>query len=792
MKKLFFWATMLATLSFYAQQQVKLSGRVTDQSIPLSEVSVFAKGTTKGTYTNSEGFYEIMLPKGNYTMVFSFGNRIESKINLYNDLELDMDFSKAAESLEEVLVQSVRVSADSPITHTNMTKEEIRERNLGQDIPILLNFMPNVVSTSDAGNGVGYTGIRVRGSDASRVNVTLNGIPYNDQESQGTFWVNLPDFASSTENLQLQRGVGTSTNGSGAFGASLNILTDGVSEEAYGEVGNSFGSFNTRRHNVKFSTGLLNDRIEISGRLSKINSDGYIDRAFSDFTSYFLQAAYKDETTLIKAITFGGHNITYQSWFGVDRETLNTNRTFNPAGQFVDQFGNTRFYDNEVDNYMQDHYQLHWNQKLDRNWTSNVGLNYTYGRGYFEQYRQNANMEFHGITPVVIGGETINQTDLIRRRWLDNDYYVINTNLNYLDNEWDITMGAFYSYYTNDHFGEVIWSRFASTNEIRDRYYDGNGTKQEATFFAKATHRLNNQWSVYGDLQGRFVNYKTTGITSSLENLLVDQDFSFLNPKAGATYQASKENQLYVSYGRANREPRRTDFEEGITKAEQLDDYELGWRYDSPSVKVSTNVFYMDYKDQMVLTGQLDDVGAPIRETSGESYRLGLEVEADIKFSRMFSTRPNLSLSRNKNRNFSAELNGELVNLGTTNISFSPDVVAANMLMFHPTEQFQLGLLSKYVGSQFMGNIDSPTSKLDSFFTNDLNIVYEIKNVGFFKSILLNALVNNIFDVRFESNGYFFMFDDTWSEPGVTTTIEGAGFYPQAGINFLVGATFLF
>ncbi len=782
---------MLFSLTFYAQQ-VKLSGRVTDQSIQLRDVSVFAKGTNKGTLTNEEGYFELILQKGTYRIVFSFGNRIEREIALFEDTELNIDFSEAAESLEEVLVQSVRVNADSPITHTNMTKEEIRERNLGQDIPILLNFMPNVVSTSDAGNGVGYTGIRVRGSDATRVNVTLNGIPYNDQESQGTFWVNLPDFASSTENLQLQRGVGTSTNGSGAFGASLNILTDGVSEEAYGEIGNSFGSFNTRRHNVKFSTGLLNDHIEISGRLSKIDSDGYIDRAFSDFKSFFLQGAYKDETTLIKAIVFGGHNITYQSWFGIDRETLETNRTFNPAGQFVDQFGNTRFYDNEVDNYKQDHFQLHWNQKLNRNWTSNVGLNYTYGRGYFEQYRQNNSMEFHGLTPVEIGGETIDRTDLIRRRWLDNDYYVINTNVNYLDNEWDITMGAFYSYYTNDHFGEVIWARFASTSEIRDRYYDGNGTKQEGTFFAKATHRLNNQWSVYGDLQGRFVNYKTTGITSSLENLLIDQDFAFFNPKAGATFQLTQENQFYGSYGRAHREPRRTDFEEGITKAERLDNFEFGWRYDKSNVKLSTNIFYMDYKDQMVLTGQLDDVGAPIRETSGESYRLGLEVEADIRFSKFVSTRPNFSWSRNKNRNFTAELNGELVNLGTTNISFSPEFVAANMLMFHPSETFQFGLLSKYVSSQFMGNIDSPTSKLDSFFTNDLNFVYQMKSAGFFKSILLNALVNNIFNVKYESNGYFFMFDDTWSEPGVTTTIEGAGFYPQAGINFLLGATLMF
>ena len=795
MKTLFKLGLLLLFTVQANAQNYQVSGIATDKDVPLSSVSVHAKGSSTGTYTDSEGRYQLSLPEGKHTLVFAFGNKKEVRIDLFEDLTLNVDLFDAIESLEEVLVRSVRVNADSPITHSNITKEEIKERNLGQDIPILLNFLPSVVSTSDAGNGVGYTGIRVRGSDASRVNVTLNGIPYNDQESQGTFWVNLPDFASSTENLQLQRGVGTSTNGSGAFGASLNILTDGISEEAYGEIGNSFGSFNTRRHNVKFSTGLLQDKIEISGRLSNIESDGYIDRATSDLKSYFLQGSYRDENTLIKALAFGGHNITYQSWFGIDAQTLRENRTFNPAGQYTDENGETRFYDNEIDNYKQDHYQLHWNQKIDRNWSSNLGLNYTYGRGYFEQYREDANMAFHGIGPILVSNESssilIDETDLIRRRWLDNDYYVVNANINYTDNAWDITAGGFYSYYTNEHFGEVIWARFAGLSEIRDEYYRGNGTKTEVTLFTKATHRINNQWSVYGDVQGRFINYKTTGLTSDLENLLVDQDFAFFNPKAGATFQADEDNQLYVSVGKAQREPRRTDFEEGIEKAEKLIDYELGWRFETSKVKVNTNLYYMDYTDQMVLTGQLDDVGAPIRETSGESYRLGLEVDAEIKFNKMFSLRPNLALSRNKNQNFTSQINGELVDLGTTNISFSPEIIAGNMFMFHPTEQFQIGLLTKFVGEQFMGNVDSEVSKLDSFFTNDLNIVYEIKEVGFFNSILFNALVNNIFDEKFVSNGYYFTFDDI-NEQGNLQTFEGAGYYPQAGINFLIGATFRF
>ncbi|MFO7701973.1 MAG: TonB-dependent receptor [Psychroflexus maritimus] len=790
MKKLFFWGLLVLSYLQIHAQTFQVTGKVTDENLPLEGVSVYPKGKTLGTTTNEDGEYQLNLPQGKYILVFAFGNKKEVRLTLTEDQEVDVNLAEAISNLEDVIVRSVRVDADSPITHSNLTKEEIRERNLGQDIPILMQYMPSVVSTSDAGNGVGYTGIRVRGSDASRVNVTLNGIPYNDQESQGTFWVNLPDFASSVENLQLQRGVGTSTNGSGAFGASLNIQTDEVSEEAYAEIGNSFGSFNTRRHNVKFSTGLMNEHFEVSGRLSTINSDGYIDRAFSDLKSYFLQGAYQDENRLIKAIAFGGHNITYQAWFGIDEATLKENRRFNPAGQYTDLNGNTRFYDNEIDDYKQDHFQLHWNEKINRYWSTNLGLNYTYGRGYFEQFRPEADMIFHGLLPQNTSEENTT-TDLIRQRWLDNDYYVINANINYQDNEWDITTGAFYSYYTNNHFGKVIWARNTGLAEPSDLYYDGNGTKREFTTFSKATYRVNNQFSVYGDVQYRYVNYQTSGITSSLENLLIDQDFNFFNPKAGLTYQLDKNFQMYSSYGRAHREPRRTDFEEGINDAERLDDFELGWRYESKLANFNVNLFYMLYENQMVLTGELDDVGRPVRETSGESFRRGIEIDAEVRIGQ-FTIRPNLSWSSNKNRNFSTETDGELVNLGRTNISFSPNLVAGNMLMWNPKENVQIGFLSKYVGAQYMGNIDSSTSKLSSFFVNDLNLVYEIREVGFVKKIVFNALINNIFNKKFVSNGYFFRYDDTWSEPGETTTIEGAGFYPQAGRNFLIGSTLIF
>jgi len=790
MKYLLFLSFLLITSTILAQK-FTLSGKVTQGQTPLDGALVYAKNSSIVTTTNAEGNYSLELAKGTYNMVFSFGNSKTITLNINADRTFNVDLNEAIESLDEVSVQGVRVDADSPITHSNFSKEEIAKRNLGQDIPVLLNYLPSVVSTSDTGNGVGYTSIRVRGSDNSRVNVTINGIPYNDQESQGTFWVNLQDFASSTQNIQLQRGVGTSTNGSGAFGASLNILTEKYNKDASAEINSSLGSFNTFRNNVKFSTGLLNDHFEISGRLSRISSDGYVDRARADLRSYFVQANYVDENTLLKALVFGGEEVTYQSWFGVDKETLENDRTFNPAGAYTDENGNLQFYDNEVDNYNQDHYQLHWNQILNQHWSSNLGLNYTYGRGYFEQFVEDADLVFHQIGPVEVGDTTVTESDLIRRRWLDNDYYVVNANINYTDNQLDFTAGAFYSLYDGDHFGEVIWSRFAGNSLIRDRYYDGNATKQEFTTFAKATWRINNTWQVYGDLQGRFITYETSGINDQRSDFVVDETFEFFNPKFGLTYRANTNNQLYFSYGRANREPRRQDFENGITKAEQLDDFELGWRYTKPKTSINANLYYMNYKDQLVLTGALDDVGNPIRQTSGNSYRLGLEVEGNFRINTKLNIQPNVAISSNKNQDFVAQIDGELVNLGDTNISYSPELIFGNQISYLILPQFQVNFLSKYVGEQYMGNIDSDVSKLDAFFVNDLNLIYTITDIPVFKEIVLTGLINNVFDAEFESNGYFFTFDAP-DENGNTTTFEGAGFYPQAGINVLFGATLRF
>ena len=671
--------------------------------------------------------------------------------------------------LDEVLVSAVRVTTKTPVSFSNLDKKEIKTRNLGQDIPILMNYLPSVVTTSDAGNGVGYTGIRVRGSDATRVNVTINGIPYNDSESHGTYWVNMPDFASSLESIQLQRGVGTSTNGAGAFGASLNMLTETYSKKATAEISSSLGSFNTNKNTVKFSTGLMNDHFEMAGRLSVLKSDGYIDRASSNLKSYFLQGTYIGNTTLIKALVFGGTEKTYQSWNGIDAATMATDRTFNSAGIFTDEAGKTRFYDNETDNYKQDHYQLHWNQKLSENWSTNLAFHYTKGKGYYENYKEDAKFSSYGLTPIVIGGTTINTTDLVRQKWLDNDFYGTTFSANYKNDNLNVILGGGWNKYEGEHFGKVIWARYASQSELGDRYYEDQATKTDGNIFAKANYQITPKISLFGDLQLRNVTYKA----NSWETGIVDDTFTFFNPKAGLNYDIDAKNKLYFSYARANREPNRTDYENGNPKPEKLNDYELGWRWNAEKVKINSNIYYMAYKDQLILTGKLDDVGSPIRSNSDTSYRLGLEVDATIQLSEKFIIRPNFTLSDNKNVDMNIGF-GDV----TTNIAYSPSVIIGNILVYSPIEQLHISLLQKFVGDQFMNNFDSVESRLPDYFVNDLNIVYSIKPKTIFKEIVLTGLVNNMLNKKYVSNGYMW---DVYPY-----------YYPQSGINFLAGMTLKF
>ena len=677
------------------------------------------------------------------------------------------------QNLEEVIVSSIRVKQNAPIAFTNVSKDELGKKNLGQDLPILLNSLISVVTTSDAGAGVGYTGIRIRGINAQSTNITINGIPYNDAESLGTFWVDLPDFASSVENLQVQRGVGTSTNGSSAFGASINILTDLVSKTPYFENSNSIGSYNTLKNTFKFSTGIINDYFEFSGRLSKIDSDGYIDRSSSDLKSYFLQVNYKKENTLIKALSFGGHEITYQAWNGIDGETLESDRTYNPSGMYIDQSGNIQFYDNEVDNYKQDHYQLHWSQIINSKLTSNLSFNLTNGLGYYEQYKENDNQDY------------------ITRKWLDNQFIVGNYSLNYQSNKLNMNFGSSYSEYDGDHFGKVIWAQNTAGIQVDDRFYDGNGVKKDFSNYVKTTYQLNSKLSLYGDIQFRNVNYKTSGSTSDITNFSINKKYNFFNPKGGLNYLFNKYNNLYFSFARSNREPTRSDYESNPNiRSEQLNDFELGWSLTKKKFNVTTNFYMMQYKDQLVLTGSIDDVGTPVRENSGESYRMGIEVETVFNLSDKISILANSAFSDNKNKNFVTSLNGELVNLGKTNISFSPEIVSSINLLYSPKENMEFSILNKYVGEQYMSNTDSVFSKLDAYSVLDFNFNYNFKNTFFFSEIVLSAIVSNLFGTEFVSNGYYYTYDDTWSDPNSVTTIEGTGYYPQATRNYLLGFKF--
>jgi iron complex outermembrane receptor protein len=780
MKKITIFLFLFVSILTNAQT-FTLNGKVVNENKePLPGATVLVKEENKGTSTDFDGKFRVNFPKGKYIIQVSFVGykSVSREITLTKNDEIEFVLSANSTVLEEVLVSAVRVKANAPVTHSNLSKKEIAKRNLGQDIPILLNYMPSVVSSSDAGAGIGYTYLRVRGSDA--LNVTVNGIPYNDAESQGTFWVNMGDFASSTQSLQLQRGVGTSTNGSGAFGASLNILTDAISEEAGGEISNSFGSFGTRKHTVKFTTGKVNDHFELAGRLSNIYSDGYVDRAFSNLKSYFLQGSYTDENTLIKVLSFGGKENTYQAWYGLSADELAANRRQNPYT-----------YDNETDNYDQNHYQFHWNERFNKNWSTTIGLNYTKGSGYFEQYKEAE--DANDFNNLITDG-----SDVIVRRWLDNDFYVVNFNTNYKNEVLNFIAGGSYSNYTGDHYGEVIWgSNLAENTAIRDRYYFSDAKKTDFSVFAKTTFNVSEKLAGYIDLQGRFIGYQTQGITSDIATIDVDSNFNFFNPKIGFTYKINEKNSLYTSFAVANREPNRNDFEVGLTTPETLNDYELGWRLKTENIKLNTNVYYMDYKNQFVLTGAINDVGAPIRATSGSSFRLGAEIDADIRVSDQLSVQSNATISSNKNRDFYLTKDGITTpkSLGNTDLSFSPDVILGNMITYRPVENLQFSFLTKYVGKQFMSNFSSNISSndvLDSYVTSDINFVYELETEKIFKAIVFTALINNLFNETYVDRGYYYTYDDTWSNSSTTTTLDGAGYYPQATRNFLIGVTLKF
>jgi iron complex outermembrane receptor protein len=767
--------------------QFTLQGKVTNNynQEALAGATLSLKNVSS-TQSKLDGSYQFnQLKAGTYQLFVSYIGYKTTTITVVIDANKNLNISLKKSDLiaDEVIVNATRASENSATTFKNLSKADIAKNNFGQDLPYLLDQTPGVVTFSDAGAGVGYTGLRIRGSDGTRVNVTINGIPYNDTESQGTFWVNLPDFASSVDNIQIQRGVGTSTNGAGAFGGSLNIQTTTLNDSAYVEFNNSAGSYNTLKNTLNLGTGLINGKFSFDGRLSRIVSDGYIDRASSNLKSYFLSGAYYGKSSLLRLNVFSGKEKTFQAWNGIPEAKLTTDRTFN---QFT--------YDDQTDNYQQDHYQMLYAKTLSDKVSFNGALHYTKGSGYYEEFRNDQKLANYGINNLVIGNQTITKTDLIRRRWLDNDFYGLTYSLRYQpSSKLDFTLGGAYNEYDGDHFGEVIWAQYASNSDIRERYYFDNGFKTDFNTFLKASYTLD-KLSIFGDLQYRKVDYDFLGFDRNGNNVTQNVKLNFFNPKVGFTYQFNAQSNVYASFAVANKEPNRNDFTDSSPdsrpKSERLNNIELGYRVKKERVNAGINLYSMMYKNQLVLTGQVNDVGAYVRSNVAESFRNGLEIDATFAVLPKLSWGATAALSVNKVNNFVEFLDdydngGQVINnYSKTDLAFSPGFVGSSTLSFKPVNAFEIALLSKYVGKQYLDNTSNEARKLDAFFVNNLRLSYDFKLKGV-KSIGLGLLVNNVFNELYESNGYTF----SYLAGGLVTENF---YYPQAETNFLFSVNMKF
>lgn len=791
MKKIFILSFIcLLPLSLLAQ--FKLSGTVRDlqSGEVLIGATVRLSDSPYATSTDVSGHFELQgVGEGSYTLLVTYVGYepLRQEIFLQSDRELSLSMTEGSLYTEEVIVAATRATENTPTTFTEVEREQIEKQNFGQDIPYLLNLTPSVVTTSDAGAGVGYTGMRIRGSDATRINVTVNGIPVNDSESHGVFWVNMPDFVSSVESIQIQRGVGTSTNGAAAFGATVNIQTSILNALPYAIIDNSYGSFNTWKHTVKAGTGLINNKFAVDARLSKISSDGYIDRAFSDLKSFYVSAGYYGERTLVKANVFSGNEQTYQAWYGTPEELLETDRTYNYYT-----------YENETDNYQQDHYQLLLAHDLLPELTLNGALHYTRGRGYYEQFREDDDFAAYppfGVEYLITGTEddTIYTTDLIRRRWLDNHFYGATWSADYEPTgSLQFVLGGGWNRYLGDHFGEIIWSEYAGLSNIRDRYYDNSAEKSDLNVFLKTFYRLTENLHLFLDLQGRLIYYEYGGIDSDLRAISGDYNYQFFNPKAGFTYSFGPLDRLYASYAKGSREPVRNDFIDAPTgetpEAEKLHNLEAGYHRSGEKYAFTANYYLMNYENQLVLTGELNDVGASIRTNVDNSYRSGIELQAEFKPAEWFELGANATFSKNKIRNFTEILynyredgSTEIVynDFEETTISFSPSVVAGGIISALPWQWLEVSMLPKYVGKQYLDNTQSESRKLEAYFVNDARLTATLRP-GFIKELNMGLLVNNIFNNLYESNGYTYGY-------GYEGDISYYNyFYPQAGTNFLL------
>ena len=810
MKKLFcilllILHSLISEASLFQDSLFTIKGKVTDNSsAALSGAGVMIEESNLGVYTDSEGFYSFTgLKVGVYKLRFSFLG-YESEVReqvLKGDLVLNVSLTQKAFLTDDVTVSSTRAGEHSPLAYSTIDKELIRNQNAGMDMPYLLSLTPSLVETSEAGNGIGYTSLRIRGTDGNRINVTIDGIPLNDPESQQVFWVDLPDLASSVENIQVQRGAGTSTNGAGAFGATISIQTTNPHNEPFAEINSSVGSFNTIKNVVSAGSGLLGGKFALQMRYSDIKSDGYISRTGSDHRSAYINSVLRSGRSLLKTNIILGEEHTGIGWWGVPKEMLTIDRRYNPAGEYTDMDGITRYYSNESDNYMQNHFQLIYSLKISNQLIFNTALHYTKGKGYYEEYREDQSFSNYGLPSVNIGDSVITSSDLIRRKWMSNDFYGAVYSLKYQSNRLEAIAGGGINSYMGDHYGKIIWMRNAGNAEKDYRWYLNESLKAEISLYAKVTYSLTDELSVFGDLQYRYIDYSMEGPDDDLKDITQDHSFGFFNPKGGLFYSISPGQDAYLSFSVANREPTRSDFKEASGDAnstpepETLYDTEIGYKLRTGKSIFGVNLYGMIYKDQLVPTGELSDVGYSIMTNVSKSYRAGLEISAGISPADFLNWNLNMTLSRNRILGFTehyvdyntsdwteANISKEL---GDVSIAYSPSVTGTSDLAFRITARLNAHIISKYVGLQYIDNTMDTERTIDPYFVNNLKIDFNpvIKNM---KGFELQLVINNILNRLYESNGY----GGNWYEDGIEKS--WSYYFPQAGINYMFRLSIMF
>jgi len=808
-KKIILLSLMSLPMLLFAQFQIqgKISDKTTSKS--LSGASIQVEGKTIYAISAKDGSFILNdIPKGMCKIKVNYLGYIpyEQHLNLSENRTLNIQLEAKVFLGEEIIVSAVRVKENSPATYSELNKQQIQERNQGKDLPFLLNTSPSVVVTSDAGAGVGYTNFSIRGTDISRINVTINGIPMNDAESHSVYFVDLPDLATSLDNIQIQRGVGTSTNGAAAFGASINLQTKFLNQDPYASVQSSVGSYNTLHNTVSFGTGLLKNNIAFDGRLSKISSDGYIDRSSAQLKSLYFSGGYFGKNDILKFTLLSGSEETYQAWYGVPKVKLNNDTEGMldlAADNWWDEETTTNLlnsdsrtynyytYDNEVDNYQQDYYQLHYAHFFNTNLQLTSALFYTHGKGYYEQYKKDRKFEDYRFEEILIGGETINRTDLIQRKWLDNHFYGITASLNYKTDRMESNFGGALTQYDGDHYGEVIWAEYAGTNEIRKPWYSNNGLKTDGNIFMKTNYSFDEKWVAYLDLQYRFIDYTIAGTHDDLRDISQTHDFHFFNPKAGLFYHLNNNTKFYASFAIANREPSRGNYRDADEnyepKAERLYDFELGYHFKSKRFQSSVNLYYMRYKDQLLSTGKINNVGDAIMTNVAKSYRAGVEISGLLKITKKLDWEANFTWSQNKILDFIEYIddwdnwNQQAIELGTTNILLSPDQIGASTLRYRPVKNTTISFISKYVSRQYIDNTSNAYNSIDPYFVNDLNMTYVFYPKAL-KSIELTLLVSNIFSEKYETYGwaYNYIYDNQQKVMD--------GYFPMAPVHFLLAA----